>query len=91
MGAVLSTNNYDLFSLHEKNRKLNYKKVERLSAAISKKNLLNVYPIVVNKKNVILDGQHRYAAAKAAKATVFYLVSDDGYDMHFISGIHGHS
>lgn len=75
------TSNYDMFSLHEKNRRVNLKKVERLAEKMRKKNLLHLFPIIVNKRMEILDGQHRFEAAKLAKATVFYFVSDELYDI----------
>ena len=78
---IQSTKNYKRFTLHEKNRRLNIQKINKLAKAIGENNLLHIFPIIVNKKNEILDGQHRYAAAKIVKATVFYVVSNGSYDI----------
>ena len=78
---IQQTNNYKKFSLHHKNRVLSIGKVEKLAEAMKRNNLLHLYPIIVNKKNEILDGQHRFEAAKIAKCEIFYLVSDATYDI----------
>lgn len=78
---IQSTKNYKRFTLHEKNRKLNINKINKLAKAIGENNLLNIFPIIVNKKNEILDGQHRFEAAKIVKAEVFFIVSNGKYDI----------
>lgn len=83
--AIQQTTNYKKFSLHFKNRLVNWKKVEKLAEKMKKKNLLNIFPIVVNKKNEILDGQHRFEAAKIAKCEIFYLISDGNYDIEDVA------
>lgn len=82
---IMLTKNYSKFKLHQKNRKINYSKVERLAAAIDKINLLPIYPIVVNKKFEILDGQHRFEAAKSIKADIYYLVSESNYGIENVA------
>ncbi len=78
---ILSTKDYSLFNLHKKNRKIDYKKVQKLSEAMKFNNLLPVFPVVVDTDMTILDGQHRFEAAKLAKATIYYIVSDGIYDI----------
>ncbi len=78
---ILKTDDYKKFKLHLQNRQINYKKVQKLAESMKEKNLLPYYPIVVDKNFVILDGQHRYEAAKLAKVTISYLISHDGYDI----------
>lgn len=82
---IQSTRTYGKFKLHQKNRKINFAKVEKLAAAIDKNNLLPIYPIVVNKKFEILDGQHRFEAAKSVKAELFYLISDNNYGIENVA------
>jgi len=82
---ILSTNKYNKFKLHQKNRKINYSKVEKLAAAIDKNNLLPIYPIVVSPKFEILDGQHRFEAAKSVKADVYYIISDINYGIENVA------
>ncbi|MBU1096861.1 MAG: ParB/RepB/Spo0J family partition protein [Bacteroidetes bacterium] len=80
-GQIKTTKNYKIFKFHKQNRRLDYKKVDRLAEAITRNNLLNIYPIVVDGANIILDGQHRYAAAKQANAVISYVVSDNNYSI----------
>ena len=82
---IQSTRSYSKFKLHQKNRKINFAKVEKLAAAIDKNNLLPIYPIVINKKFEILDGQHRFEAAKSIKAEVYYLVSENNYGIENVA------
>jgi len=79
--AIQKTKDYKRFRLHLKNRKLNMNKIKRLSEAIKENNLLPYYPIVVNKDNIILDGQHRFEAAKMAEAVIYFIISDGIYDI----------
>jgi hypothetical protein len=83
---ILRTTDYSLFKLHLQNRKINYKKVQKLAEAMKEQNLLSIYPIVVDKNNIILDGQHRYEAAKTAKVTVYFIVSPEKYDISKVPG-----
>lgn len=82
---IQRTTDYGKFSLHEKNRRLNYNKIEKLAEAMKKKNLLPLFPIVVNSKMEILDGQHRFEAAKRAKVTVSFVVSNQKYDIEHVA------
>ncbi len=82
---IQKTTDYKKFSLHEKNRRLNYNKIVKLGEAMKKKNLLPIFPIVVNLKMEILDGQHRFEAAKRAKATISYIISDQKYDIENVA------
>jgi hypothetical protein len=76
---IQKTTEYKKFSLHRKNRKLDFAKVQRLSGAIEKNNLLHLFPIVVDKDYVILDGQHRFQAAKDVNAEISFVIADDEY------------
>lgn len=82
---VIKTNKYNKFKLHFKNRKLNLSKVKNLAEAISKNNLLPYFPIVVNKQFEILDGQHRFEAAKSVKADLYYIVSGNNYSIENVA------
>jgi hypothetical protein len=76
MASIHSTSNYEQFSLILVNRDIIPKKVARMAEAIKRKNFLPEYPIVVNKRFEILDGQHRYLAAKTTKTPIHYLITD---------------
>ena len=69
------TTNYDLFSLRDDNRKkIERAHVLRLKNSLEKKNMLGLKPIIVNEKMEILDGQHRYLAAKELGLEICYEV-----------------
>lgn len=84
--TVLKTNKYSKFKLHFKNRKINLTKVTKLADAIAKNNLLPYFPIVVNKQFEILDGQHRFEAAKSVKQDVYYIISGNNYHIEDVPG-----
>lgn len=73
VATVQSTNQYHLFKQVSSNREVNNKHVVKLMAAISKKNLLHLNPIVVNADMEVIDGQHRLEAAKRMKLPVYYI------------------
>lgn len=77
---VLSTTNYSRFKFMEGNRPVEAR-VNKLIAAISRKNELHLYPIVCQKNGdgrlYVADGQHRLKAAEAMKLPVFYIESKD--------------
>lgn len=83
--AILHTKEYSLFSFHKKNRKINYKKVQKLAAAMKENNLLHLFPIVIDKDFTILDGQHRFAAAKEISADLYYVISDEQYSIENVA------
>jgi hypothetical protein len=76
---IIGTSDYSQFKLHDKNRRVNYKKAEKLAVAIKAHNLLPIFPIVVDKNMIILDGQHRFEAAKLAKAKLYYVITSGEY------------
>lgn len=77
---VLSTTDYSKFKFMEGNRPVQ-SRVNKLIAAIKRKNELSLYPIVCRQngdgKLYIADGQHRFKSAQALKVPVFYIVSHD--------------
>lgn len=73
--TILQTQNYALFRLDPLNRRINPDKLDRLYDAAQKKNLLHLFPIVVTRDHVIVDGQHRYKVAQALNVPIYYIVS----------------
>lgn len=74
-GTIQSTTNYDQFSLMVNNRVYNRGHVEALKRAFeSTGNLTEVQPILVNERLEIIDGQHRFIAAKDLGVPVFYTI-----------------
>jgi len=80
MNKILSTTNYARFKMMEGNRPVEGR-VNKLIGEISRKNMLHLHPIVVQKNGdgrlYVADGQHRLRAAEALKLPVFYIESKD--------------
>jgi hypothetical protein len=75
-GKVQSTKKYHLFSFLEGNRAIDQRHVHNLADAILEKNLLHINPIAINSDFEIIDGQHRFCAAKELEVPIFYIVDD---------------
>lgn len=71
VNQVLMTNDYDMFQTIEGNREVNKLHVKRLKDSISEKYI--TVPIIVNEKNQIIDGQHRFQSAKELEKPVYYI------------------
>lgn len=71
-----NTTDYSQFRDVNSNREVDHKHVSRLVAAIQKRNLLHVNPIVVDNGMRVIDGQHRLAAAEILKVPIYYIVED---------------
>jgi len=69
VGKVYKTDDYSLFKLSKFNRNVILKK-EMLNQA--REGLIS--PIIVNEDFVVIDGQHRFTAAKEVKVPIEYIV-----------------
>ena len=85
-----STNDYEQFKTITSNREVDKRHVNKLAAAIRKKNLLNINPILCNKNLEVIDGQHRLEAARMLGLPIFFLV-DDGISKADIATINSHA
>lgn len=72
---IHSTTNYEKFLKFASNREVKKAHLKNLIESVSRKNLLHLFPIVVNSKYEIIDGQHRLAAAKALNQPVYYIIN----------------
>lgn len=72
-----STTNYAQFKEVSANREIDSRHVKKLAAAIKKKNLLRINPIIVNADLKVIDGQHRLAAAELLQVPIYYIEDDD--------------
>lgn len=75
--TVYATTNYAQFKLAPSNRAIIAKHVEDMMEAILKKDLLATYPIVVTADMTIVDGQHRFEAARQLMAPLYYLKANE--------------
>lgn len=88
---IQHTTDYDMFSYIDGNRDINKYHVEDLVLSIQEQNLLEDYPIVVNKKHEIIDGQHRLEAARTLNIPVFYKVSESGGGLDVVISVNNTS
>lgn len=73
--VILQTKNYGMFKFDPLNRAIRQDKLDRLYTAVEVKNLLHLFPIVVTRDFVIVDGQHRCKVAEALDTPIYYIVS----------------
>ena len=75
---IQKTKDYSMFKLREDNKeRIKQAHVDRIRKSIESRNLLDLRPIVINEKFEILDGQHRYLAAKSLGVELFYIVKKE--------------
>jgi len=67
-----TTTNYGKFKTIQGNRVVKTSHVNNLANAIEKKNLLKVFPVIVNENMEVIDGQHRLLAAAKLGVKVPY-------------------
>lgn len=72
---VFVTDDYGIFSRKEGNRQVNRLHVERLKTSIEEEYLVS--PITVNESYEIIDGQHRFEAARQLGKPIYYIVCED--------------
>jgi hypothetical protein len=75
VAQVFQTYNYSIFKSVNGNRNLNKLHLKRLKASIEKNYLFS--PILVNFKYEIIDGQHRFEAAKELNLPIYYTMVKD--------------
>ena len=71
VNQVYKTNDYSMFKYIDGNRNINKSNLKRLIKSMKEQYI--PVPIIINEKNQIIDGQHRYEAANFL-----------GFDVHFI-------
>jgi len=76
VAKVYKTTDYEKFITLDGNRNLNLLHIARLKKSFKEHQLLS--PILVNEKYEIIDGQHRFVAAKELGLPVFY-ITQEGY------------
>lgn len=76
MNEIQKTINYFQFKLVDSNRPVDPRHVKEMIAKIQDKNLLHLFPILVNSKMEVIDGQHRLEAAKKLGEYVYYFIDD---------------
>jgi len=75
VNQVNQTNDYEMFKTLDGNRTVNKLHVSRLKESFKTAYLLS--PILINQQNQIIDGQHRFEAAKTLGLPVNYIICND--------------
>jgi ParB-like chromosome segregation protein Spo0J len=75
VNQVNQTNDYEMFKTLDGNRTVNKLHVSRLKESFKTAYLLS--PILINQQNQIIDGQHRFEAAKILGLPVNYIICND--------------
>jgi hypothetical protein len=75
MFEVQTTKDYSKFKFIAQNRQTSSTHISKLVESIKKKNLTKDFPIIVNDRMEILDGQNRFEALKALNLPVNYRLS----------------
>jgi ParB/Sulfiredoxin domain len=81
MLLIQKTLDFDKFKLIRGNRDISKNRVNALKKSIERQNLLYLVPIAVNKDMEIVDGQHRWAAAKILNVPIYYVIAN-GVDLN---------
>lgn len=68
----MKTSRYEIFKDINGNRRVNSGHVNKLCEAIERRNLLPYFPVLVNEKYEVIDGQHRLAAAIKLNTDIHY-------------------
>lgn len=88
---VYFTRQYGAFKFLKGNRDINEAKVKKIVQMCNRGvNQLKYAPIIVNKNMEIIDGQHRYAAARHLQENVYYVIQDDA-DLSIVPTINSNS
>ncbi len=75
IGNIYETYNYELFKTLEGNRGTNKGHIKSLTSSMEEIYLIS--PVIVNSKMEIIDGQHRYEAAKGLGLPIRYIIDKD--------------
>lgn len=78
MNSILKTTNYDDLKFLRGNRPINKPHLNNLIKSMKNKQLFTTG--IVNEKNEICDGQHRFTACKVLKKPFYYII-EPGYGL----------
>jgi len=78
---IFQSSNYSLFKFHKENRELKPNKVRSLVRAMTKDGFLN-QPIKINEDGTIIDGQHRFEAARTVGVPILYFIDRSGMNLY---------
>jgi hypothetical protein len=85
---VLCTREYDLFSVIKGNRRISKPHLNKLKYSIKQHYLFTI--IIVNEKNEIIDGQHRFEVIKELNLPMYYIICE-GYGINEVHKLNQNS
>ena len=88
---IYRTNRYDLFELHDSNRNLDESHVDSISESMEKHGFLPHQHITVDEDGVVIDGQHRLAAARQTGEDVYYSLYSGKYSLDLVLDLNMYS
>ena len=74
---IFHTYDYEKFKIIAENRQIYHQHVIRIKNSMRNSFDLHLNPIIVNSKFEIVDGQHRFMAAKELKKPIFYVIDNN--------------
>lgn len=84
--VIKYTHDYYRFNFIGGNRDINTCNLYKLTEELKKENLLHLHPIIVNKDFEIIDGQHRFLAAKELGIGFYYILDENVSIDHVVNG-----
>ncbi len=79
MSEIYTTKDYNLFKKHENNRDIDQNNLKKIILSLQTQNLLEFRPILVDRDMRIIDGQHRFEAAKTLNLEIHYQISNNDH------------
>lgn len=75
---ITKTTDYDQFHMTPENRaRISLTHVRKIKQSLQRKNMLDLNPIIVDADLNIIDGQHRFLAARELGIDIFYMQDDE--------------
>lgn len=71
------TKDYSIFKKSPLNRAIDPNNLKKIINSIKMHNMLELRPLIVNSNMEIIDGQHRFEAAKHLNLYIYYIIQED--------------
>jgi hypothetical protein len=75
----MKTKNYAKFTFSKENREIKIKKISEIKESMKKFGFIPGRPVLITKEGVIIDGQHRFLAAKDLDIDVEFEILEGDY------------
>jgi hypothetical protein len=75
----MKTKNYAKFTFSKENREIKIKKISEIKESMKKFGFIPGRPVLITKEGVIIDGQHRFLAAKDLEIDVEFEILEGDY------------